>query len=292
MIKNYSERFSKIELNNQGKLLAFIDNNILGDLNKIIQTNKNIDVINIFRQKKITPVFNNFIFYEFIKGLNNELKKTKPIVTLIDNRMMDLYKEKISLMNTLNDISLWILDPVHILEYEMMHLCKKTKKPAVEYYPLFSETPLGANGGLGITYEADDYFTHSFTPYLKGEPCSRINGAENICLTFSEYLEDLIDDVCFKTTEKIDDRELQKYKEIMDKLYDKKYSSLPSTSLESIRERIKKILRNRVSEKDFININYNLFKFNEENRLYAPFYFIMDYFPHYPSLLLASCRKS
>jgi hypothetical protein len=52
MITNYCERFSKKELNECGKQLAFLDNNILGDIRQILEKNpdfknsiKNVNVL-------------------------------------------------------------------------------------------------------------------------------------------------------------------------------------------------------------------------------------------------------
>jgi len=241
MITNYCERFSKKELNECGKQLAFLDNNILGDIRQILE--KNLDfknsIKNTFLSKNLLPVLNNFAFYEFIKGLEKQLDHSQDQISLTNNRVLALLQTKRSTIGLLEDLgSLWILNAEHVLGFELVHLYYNRKENAYDYYKLFSKTPLDRAGScLGKSYLCDKYFPYGFIPYAKSDEKETIPN-----LTLSEYFDGLCDDLFKGESQDIDNKIMVQFVHINDAVSTKK-QLLAAKKIEEIwKGRMKMIL--------------------------------------------------
>lgn len=99
--------------------MAFVDNNFLSYLTKIIdQPVVKKQVFEAFESNKIRPVLNNFVFYEFIKGLKPSLPEHNNLI--IKKRCVAQFLDELK--------AIWILNHVNILAFELLHTYENIKK--------------------------------------------------------------------------------------------------------------------------------------------------------------------
>lgn len=169
MLLNPYQRFAKNEINQKGYKLALIDVNILRKFeNNIYDENWKCDVLTYFEESQIKPVMSDFIFYEFIKGLD---PKSKNFVELKEKK-----KCVSSFLDKLN--TMWICNQQEILAFEFLNLYNNIEANAYNSYKIFCSSPITIIKNIALI--SSPFYDSNTSPPIS---------------TFSEYFEHLLKDL-------------------------------------------------------------------------------------------------
>lgn len=222
MLLNLYQRFTKAELNQNGFEIAFVDNNFLSYLtDQITDSDFKKRIKESFKNNKIIPVLNSFVFYEFVKGL-----------TSIDLNNGDLLAKKRQVAQFLDELTAyWILDYEKILAFEFLHIEANILKEADKFYKVFCKSPFAIMSGTkpfavksSLSYPCDKVMHFIYSPYSDSS-----DELKNPVSSWAEYFEHVFKDIsCIDELKKILDeylnfeekafkrkKELQKSKEII-----------------------------------------------------------------------------